>query len=685
MKKNLRRIIVLSIAALVITIAAILITVACNKDIIDLSFMGRITVTNPEAKAGQADNEDIPINKQWKLKLNHTLDDKYVRRFELKDSRNNKVNAVFKLDKNDKSILYIDCPEEGYEYGETYSLNVKTVRSRRYIFMKVYKEFTFETARLDGFIRPLDGKIIKKSSGDKAVLIGTDELKSVYSILSGVVEKVSDGASSGEIVIDNKNGIKSTYNGVRHIRVKVNDKINKGEIIGQVAKDDKNSSGENYCLNFQLTKNNIKINPMKYLKYNSTYRYIIVDNSYELLKSAGGAGIKRYVVKGKAYKVLEEKGKFYKVKAGSQEGYIPKGDFALTDYVPDNKIVVGWNYINNKAANASFCNDSSYYINKPAVETGIDVISPTWLYIKGNKSDAASIDLGDKGSQTYVRAAHNNGYEVWALLSNVDGSKEIADADTNARTKLLMSDDKTKSRVIESIVKYAEDYNLDGINMDFEGFGQENRDLYSQFVKDLGEKLHENGIILSVDVTPIEKSSVMFSMCYDRKALSQYADYTMLMAYDEHYSGGTSAGSVASYSWVKNSVKGLIKEGVPAKKLLLGMPLYGRDFVVDGSGKPTGSSVRTLSDMKEFMENYKDKLVYDQISKQYYLSYTDKKTSKSRVLYMEDKATLSWRTDLAKEYDLAGIASWELYKDGESTQNLLEQTFNNYLEQYRVK
>lgn len=676
MKKNLRRIIVISTAALVIAIAAIIITAAGHKDIIDLSFIGRIIVTNPEGKVGQAGNTDTPINKQWKLKLNHAIDDKYLRRFELKDSKGKKADAVFKLDSNDKSIIYIDCPKEGYEYGETYNLYVKTVRSRRYIFMKVYKEFSFETAELDGIIRPVDGKITKKNSADKSVIIGTDGVKGVYSTLSGVVEKVSQGNSSGEIIIDHKNGLKSIYTGVKYIRVKANEKVDKGQIIGQAAQDN---------LKFQMAKNNVRINPLKYLKYDSTYKYIIVDSSYELHKSAGGSGIKRYVVKGKAYKVLEEKGQFYKVKAGNQEGYIPKGDFALTDYVPDNKIVVGWNYINNKAANAIFYNDRNYYINKPSEGTGIDVISPTWMYIKGNKSDSASINLGDKGSLAYVRAAHNNGYEVWALLSNVDGAKEIADENTNARTKLVMSDDKVRARVISSVVKYAEDYDLDGINLDFEGFGQENRDLYSQFVKDLSEKLRAKGIPLSVDVTPIEKTSVMFSMCYDRKTLSQYADYMMLMAYDEHYKGGISAGSVGSYSWVKNSVKGLIEEGVPANKLLLGMPLYGSDFVVDASGKPTGSSVRTLSDMQQLINNYKDKLVYDKAARQYYLSYTDNSTSKSRVVYMEDKDTLTWRTNLSKEFDLKGIASWELYRDGQSTQTMLQQVFKNYLAQYRIK
>ncbi len=49
--------------------------------------------------------------------------------------------------------------------------------------------------------------------------------------------------------------------------------------------------------------------------------------------------------------------------------------------------------------------------------------------------------------------------------------------------------------------------------------------------------------------------------CYNSKALGEYVDYLVLMAYDEHGRLSKTAGSVASLNWVDNGVK-VLKEKV---------------------------------------------------------------------------------------------------------------------------
>ncbi len=68
---------------------------------------------------------------------------------------------------------------------------------------------------------------------------------------------------------------------------------------------------------------------------------------------------------------------------------------------------------------------------------------------------------------------------------------------------------------------------LDGININFEGLGVANKQGFNQFVRDLSKKLHEKNMVVSVNVTAIEDASIY--NFYDRKELSKYVDYIVLI------------------------------------------------------------------------------------------------------------------------------------------------------------
>ena len=53
-----------------------------------------------------------------------------------------------------------------------------------------------------------------------------------------------------------------------------------------------------------------------------------------------------------------------------------------------------------------------------------------------------------------------------------------------------------------------------------------------------------------------------------------FADYIVVMAYDEHYNG-SEEGSVASIGFVEQGIKDTLKE-VPAEQVILGVPFYTR-------------------------------------------------------------------------------------------------------------
>lgn len=70
--------------------------------------------------------------------------------------------------------------------------------------------------------------------------------------------------------------------------------------------------------------------------------------------------------------------------------------------------------------------------------------------------------------------------------------------------------------------------------------------------------------MVAVDVTVYNEWSPTWSLCYDRENLAKAADYLVIMGYDETPGNSTVPGSVASYSWLDDSIK-VLKRAYRAK------------------------------------------------------------------------------------------------------------------------
>ena len=295
--------------------------------------------------------------------------------------------------------------------------------------------------------------------------------------------------------------------------------------------------------------------------------YVKANEDTRLLLSLDGTYDERYAMAGRVYQVTGENGSYFKIKIGAVNDYVPKNKMTLLSGTVDNKITLAWQYIYSKSSNTVCYNDSSDYANIKSTSLGLDVISPTWFDMTGDGSSPSSICINDKADRNFVTALHKSGYEVWPRFGESNSTRAYA----------VFNNSAVKAKVINDIVNLAVKYNVDGINMDFEGIGSKNRDGMVSFVKDLYPKLKQAGISLSIDVTFISPSDT-WSKCYDRVELSKYVDYMMVMAYDEHGSSSNEAGSVGSYPWVNNGISNIINEGVSPDKLILGVPFYLRDY-----------------------------------------------------------------------------------------------------------
>lgn len=179
----------------------------------------------------------------------------------------------------------------------------------------------------------------------------------------------------------------------------------------------------------------------------------------------------------------------------------------------EGKINMAWHQVTTKDANSMVAD----LISKTK---GLNVISPTWFYLNDNEGT-----LMDLASKDYVDYCHSQGIEVWALVSNLENEE----VDT---TNVLTHTSK-RTNMVNQLIAAAIQYNFDGINVDFESISAEAGEGYIQFIRELSLKCENNGIILSVDnYVPTE-----YTAFYNRSEQANFADYVIIMGYDEHYVG----------------------------------------------------------------------------------------------------------------------------------------------------
>ncbi len=276
---------------------------------------------------------------------------------------------------------------------------------------------------------------------------------------------------------------------------------------------------------------------------------------------------------------------------------------------------------------------------------GVNVVSPAFFSLEKLGKGEVYVNINEAGKK-YVEWAHNNGYEVWPMISN--GSMIET-------TSEIIKDYKLRESLINKIVSYIVEYDLDGINIDFENMYEEDKNYFSRFIIELEPRLNEIGAVLSVDVTAPDGGST-WSMCYDRYTIGKVADYIVFMAYDQHTSN-TEEGTTAGYDWVEANInKFLGQEGVEAEKIIMGIPFYTLLWV-EGETPYTVD----IKDINKVIPTNVEKQ-WDEDLKQYYVEY--KEDGLVHKMWIEDEKSISEKLNLIQKYKLAGTAYWA--KDRES-------------------
>ena len=295
-----------------------------------------------------------------------------------------------------------------------------------------------------------------------------------------------------------------------------------------------------------------------------------------------------------------------------------------------------------------------------------------------NEVSPSYFDINDDGSvkqnyidQNFVKEMQSQNINVVPFFSN-HWNRDIG-------RKALKNYEKTAS----TLAKAVSENGLDGVNIDVENLTEVDRQNYINLAKRLREKMPSDKLlVVSVAANPYD-IDYGWQGSYDYKELAKYADYLMIMAYDEHYEGGEN-GPVASIGFIENSIKYALTK-VSKDKVVLGIPLYGRYW---SASTNTGGYGVSLSKIESIVKKYTSEITYDKSSESVKAVVTIKSSDEALklngkslsagkyIFWYENKESIDAKLNLIEKYDIKGVGMWKVGLETSSVWDIIESKFS---------
>jgi spore germination protein YaaH len=218
-----------------------------------------------------------------------------------------------------------------------------------------------------------------------------------------------------------------------------------------------------------------------------------------------------------------------------------------------------------------------------------------------------------------------NGYSETSIAVIKEHSEHVyvtVSANGTAVQAFFESDWSDQYEVISELKKFVLTQEIEGVEIDFEGFGGWSESSYRNylgFLNELGKELQSVGKKLMVDVPPI---SNQVEQEYYYLRYSDIADlpidYIVVMAYDYQYDHG-SGSAISPNQWVIDIVKNAQKY-IESERLVIGLPSYGYSGYTNSYDITVTSSqeiANAIESGSAERDNYSYELMYSDDAKTY--------------------------------------------------------------------
>lgn len=246
-----------------------------------------------------------------------------------------------------------------------------------------------------------------------------------------------------------------------------------------------------------------------------------------------------------------------------------------------------------------------------------------------------------------------------------------------------------QDNLVNNILAKVKERNIDGVNIDFESMKSTDAVPFRKFILQLGDTLRKHNKKLSVELFAVDWSTVMPASFFT--AVDSLVESYFIMLYAYYYSGSSTAGpnaplmttSATSYRHILRSIKYYLDLGVPASKLIAGLPYYGIDWPVTGSARMAATTASGSSRFYNAVkDNYLDTMKAENVFFDAAFStpwYRYQSASGWRQTWHDDSLSLARKYDSVMAKKVGGVGMWALGYDAPHKElwNLLRAKFTS--------
>ncbi len=306
-----------------------------------------------------------------------------------------------------------------------------------------------------------------------------------------------------------------------------------------------------------------------------------------------------------------------------------------------------------------FTSDESSWESLLRNERKISILAPDVFTVNKEGQVTGAVEERVQGF------AARQGLRLMPLLMNEGFNPEVAHA--------ILGSEELRQKVISESVRLCQQSGCWGFQLDFEEVLLEDKENYSQFVREAALAFHAQKLRFSVAVPsslvrqdPPAKASRRFRILptpYDLGEIGKHVDLLTLMTYDEHIQPHA-PGPIASYDWVEQSIRYALLF-VPRRKLFMGLPFYGRQWCNQRVSESSFADAASLAARQRLSFRWHP------VHRSPWVEFQGKDCRST--LWLENSRSLSEKLKLMRKYRLAGFSAWRLGQEDPAFWRQLEE------------
>ena len=212
-----------------------------------------------------------------------------------------------------------------------------------------------------------------------------------------------------------------------------------------------------------------------------------------------------------------------------------------------------------------------------------------------------------------------------------------------------------------------------GVDIDFEYILAEDRDAFTEFVRQVAEQMRANGFHTSIALAP-KTSADQKGVLYegkDYRALGEIVDHALIMTYEWGYTYGPPM-AVAPLNQVRRVVEYAVTEIAP-EKLDLGIPNYGYDWPLPYErGVTAATPIGNVQAVQIAIEQGVP-IQFDELAQSPFFTYES--AGIQHEVWFEDVRSIQQKFELIKEFGLGGCGYWQIMRWWRANWRLLYKNF----------